>query len=276
MPDDFNQQIIDEFRANHGRVGGMFARSRLLLLTTTGVRSGKPHTVPLLYLPDGERLVIIGSAGGGPKHPDWYHNIRANPHVTVEDGLFTHEAEAVILDGEEREQIFARAVEADARWAEYAARSGRELPVVALRIVSSTPHATRWGDGLKHVHDAFRRELSLIREEVAGAGPRLGAQLRINCLAVCGGLHVHHEMEDGQMFPSLEAGHPELASVIARLRREHETVARLVDELKDAVSRTEADARDILGEVDRLIEELEAHLRYEEQELVPLLNELSE
>jgi deazaflavin-dependent oxidoreductase (nitroreductase family) len=81
MSIDFNQQIIDEFRANGGQVGGPFEGARLLLLTTIGARSGAPHTTPLGYLPDGERSLVIASAGGAPNHPAWFHNLVANPHV---------------------------------------------------------------------------------------------------------------------------------------------------------------------------------------------------
>ncbi|MEU8057449.1 nitroreductase/quinone reductase family protein [Microbispora bryophytorum] len=133
MPHDFNQQIIQEFRANRGKVGGPFEGARLLLLTTTGARSGVPHTVPLGYLDDeGGRMLVIASAGGSPRHPAWYHNVRANPHVTVETGVFTIEAEAAVVEGAERERLFARAVEADSGWADYQTKSGRVLPVVAL------------------------------------------------------------------------------------------------------------------------------------------------
>jgi deazaflavin-dependent oxidoreductase (nitroreductase family) len=83
---DFTEQIIKEFRANDGQVGGPFTDARLLLLTTTGARSGRPHTTVLGYYPDGERVLVVGSAGGGPKHPDWYHNLVADPAVTVETG----------------------------------------------------------------------------------------------------------------------------------------------------------------------------------------------
>ncbi|QFY09043.1 nitroreductase family deazaflavin-dependent oxidoreductase [Nonomuraea phyllanthi] len=137
MPHDFNQQIIQEFRARGGKVGGPFEGARLLLLTTTGARSGARHTVPLGYLHDGAgRVLVIASAGGAPRHPAWYHNLRAHPRVTVETGAHTGEAEATVLEGEERDRFFARAVEADRGWADYEARSGRVLPVVALTPVS--------------------------------------------------------------------------------------------------------------------------------------------
>ena len=135
---DFNTRIIEEFRANGGRVGGPFEGGRLLLLTTTGARSGAPHTTPLGYLPDGEvRVLVIASAGGAPKHPAWFHNLVADPRVTVESGSFRYEADAVVLAGAERDAAFARAVEADPGWGEYEAGSGRTLPVVALVPVAA-------------------------------------------------------------------------------------------------------------------------------------------
>lgn len=206
MSNDFNQQIVEEFRANGGRVGGPFEGGRLLLLTTTGARSGLPHTTPLGYLHDcGERVLVIGSAGGAPKHPDWFHNLVADPRVTVETGVFTYEARAVVLEGAERDEAFARAVEADPGWAEYQARADRVIPVVALeQVAAGPPNATSWGAALKLIHDAFRRELALIRKEIAQSGPGLGARLRVNCLTVCQGLHHHHTgEEEEQLIPIL-------------------------------------------------------------------------
>ncbi|WP_329110534.1 nitroreductase family deazaflavin-dependent oxidoreductase [Micromonospora sp. NBC_01699] len=134
MGNDFNQQVIDEFRANSGRVGGWFEGARLILLTTTGARSGAAHTTPLGYLPDGgDRILVIGSAGGAPTHPDWFRNLVADPRATVEDGVFVYDATAAVLTGAERDRVFARAVEADPGWGDYQARTSRVLPVVALR-----------------------------------------------------------------------------------------------------------------------------------------------
>jgi deazaflavin-dependent oxidoreductase (nitroreductase family) len=145
MPLDFQQQVIAEFRANAGRVGGPFEGARLLLLTTTGAQSGTPHTVPLGYLPDGgEQVLVIGSAGGSPRRPAWFHNILADPHVTVEDGVFVSDALAVVLEGADRDRAFARAVETDPGWARYEEQSGRALPVVALR---PAPGPRRYADG---------------------------------------------------------------------------------------------------------------------------------
>ncbi|MFD8193526.1 nitroreductase/quinone reductase family protein [Streptomyces wuyuanensis] len=276
MPNDFNQQVIDEFRANRGRVGGYFEGSRLLLLTTTGARSGAPHTTPVGYLPDGgERVLVIASAGGSPKHPDWYHNIVANPRLTVEDGVFTYEARAVVLDPEERARAFARAVEADPGWGEYQAKTGRVIPVVALESVENGPPnmgTTSMGEAIKAVHDAFRRELALIRDEIAATGPRLGAQLRINCLTLCQGLHNHHTGEDTALFPFLAGRYEELAPVTDRLREEHGKIAALLDELRRVVTADGAEPGLVQAEVERLTVELETHLTYEEEQLIPVLD----
>ncbi|MEW2353835.1 nitroreductase/quinone reductase family protein [Spirillospora sp. NPDC029432] len=273
MPIDFNQHVIDEFRANAGRVGGPFEGGRLLLLTTTGARTGARHTTPLGYLPDGgERVIVIASAAGAPRHPAWYHNLVANPRVTIEDGTFTYEADAVVLAGAERDEIFARAVEADPGWAEYQAKTTRTLPVVALKAIDGGSPEGRPGDALKAVHAAFRRELELVRKEIADSGPGLGAQLRINCLTLCQGLEHHHAMEDGGMFPHFERAVPELAPAMARLREEHRTVKRLLDELSALLAAERPDREVLLAEVERLTAALEAHLDYEEEQLIPLLN----
>ncbi|MEV1175446.1 nitroreductase/quinone reductase family protein [Nonomuraea sp. NPDC049784] len=271
MPIDFNQQIIEEFRANRGQVGGPFEGARLLLLTTVGAKTGASHTTPLGYLPDGDRILVIASAGGAPRHPAWYHNLLANPQVTVEDGVFTYQAKALVLEGQERERLFARAVEADPGWGRYQATSGRILPVVALIPIFGPP-AGPLGDALKLVHDAFRRELARIRAEVAASGSSLGAQLRVNCLTMCNNLHEHHSREDGFVFPALEDRYPELAEVMARLRAEHEVVQRLLEQLQTLLAADDLSPGTLLNEVNRLTGEVEAHLEYEEEYLVPLLN----
>ncbi|MGA4994051.1 nitroreductase family deazaflavin-dependent oxidoreductase [Nonomuraea bangladeshensis] len=132
MANDFNQQIIDEFRANGGRVGGMFEGSPLLLLTTTGARSGRQVTTPVMYLPDDERYVIIASNAGADTHPAWYHNLRAHPVATVEVGTETFQAKAVPVEGEERDQLYARMVAVAPQFADYERKTSRRIPVLAL------------------------------------------------------------------------------------------------------------------------------------------------
>ncbi|MGW1800155.1 nitroreductase/quinone reductase family protein [Streptomyces sp. NPDC001984] len=275
MPSDFNQQIIDEFRAHHGRLGGQFEGARLLLLTTTGARTGTRHTAPVGYLPDGgDRVLVIASAGGSPRHPDWYRNLLTHPQVTVESGVFTYEARAVVLDREERDRAFARAVEANPGWAAYQEKTDRVIPVVALYAIAQDGpghiEAGSPGEAIGVVHDMFRRELTLIRREMETGGSTLGAQLRVNCLTLCQGLHNHHTGEETALFPFLADRSPRFAPVRDRLHREHERIAELVEELRRAVSAgATADAR---AEVVRLTEELEAHLGYEEEQLIPLLD----
>ncbi|MFF3558030.1 nitroreductase/quinone reductase family protein [Streptomyces tsukubensis] len=278
MANDFNQQIIEEFRANDGRVGGPFEGARLLLLTTTGARSGAPRTTPLGYLPDADgQVLVIASAAGAPRHPAWYHNLVANPRVHVETGVFTYEADALVLTGAEREAAFARAVESDDGWAEYQSRTTRTIPVVALRPVAHDGPPTisgsqSFGDVLVRIHGVLRRELALIRQEVAASGASLGAQLRLNCLSLCQGLHNHHEGESQGMFPMLAQQFPDLADVLARLEDEHRRVAELIGELQRAVTAEKPDPAATLAEVDRLSAELEAHLVYEEKQLIPLFD----
>ncbi|SDS99194.1 nitroreductase/quinone reductase family protein [Actinoplanes derwentensis] len=276
MTNDFNTAIIDEFRAHHGRVGGMFEGARLLLLTTTGARSGRPHTVPLGYLPDGDRILVIASAGGSPRHPAWYHNILAEPVVTVEDGVFVYQATAAPLAATDRDEAFARAVEQDPGWDGYQRRSGRTIPVVALvpipvpgppRSNASTP-----GEMLRIVHDAFRRELALIRAEIATSGTILSAQLRVNCLTLCVNLDGHHTREDDGMFPALEQFQPDLAPALTRLRAEHEIIAELLKHLRTALSDPTLTGADLIKAVDVLTADLERHLDYEEQVLIPILD----
>lgn len=130
---DWNTQIIEEFRANKGKVGGPFEGAHMLILTTTGAKTGKRHVTPLVYLPDGDRLIIIASAAGAPKHPAWYHNLVANPQVTVEVGEDSFEATAVVITGEERDQLYAKQVEVMPGFAEYQAKTTRVIPVIALQ-----------------------------------------------------------------------------------------------------------------------------------------------
>ncbi|MFD4877728.1 nitroreductase/quinone reductase family protein [Streptomyces sp. NPDC058420] len=280
MPHDLNQPIIDEFRANKGRMTGYFEGARLLL-TTTGARTGTPHTTPVGYLPDGDRVLVIASAAGSDRHPDWFRNLVAHPQVTVESGVFTYDAQAVVLTGEERDEVFARAVEADPGWAAYQEKTERIIPVVALHSLAQggpgTINATSFGEAIKVVHDAFRHELALIRGELdKGADTdtelsTLGAQLRVNCLTFCQGLHNHHTGEDTVLFPLIAERHPGSTAALARLREEHDQIATLVDALRETLT-TPTDPATTRAEVNRLTTALEAHLTYEEQELIPLFD----
>jgi len=135
MPEvtDWNRAIIDEFRANGGKVGGQFAGAPLLVLTTTGAKTGKQRTHPLVYLPDGDRLIVFASKGGAPTSPDWYHNLVAHQTATVEVGNESFDVKATELTGEARDRIFAKQAELMPGFAEYQEKTTRTIPVVALK-----------------------------------------------------------------------------------------------------------------------------------------------
>ena len=127
-----NRLIIEEFRSNKGVVGGHFAGAPLLLLTTSGAKTGQPRINPVMYLPDGDRWIVIASKGGAPSSPDWYHNLVANPNVTGEVGTESFEAIATVPTGGERDRLYARQAELYPGFAEYEQRTTRKIPVVAL------------------------------------------------------------------------------------------------------------------------------------------------
>jgi deazaflavin-dependent oxidoreductase (nitroreductase family) len=132
---DHNQPIIEEFRANSGKVGGYFEGATLLLLHTTGAKSGKTRINPLAYTTDGDRLVVIASKGGAPTNPDWFYNLRANPLVTVEQGTEQFQARATIPDEPERTRLFNQMAAKMPGFAEYQRNTTRQLPVVVLERV---------------------------------------------------------------------------------------------------------------------------------------------
>ncbi len=130
---DFNQRVIEEFRANDGVVTGPFEGAPMILITHRGAKSGTERTTPLVHTRDGDRYVIIASMGGAPKSPAWFHNIKANPRVTVEVGTETFEADAEILeDGTERQRLFDQQAELMPNFKEYQEKTDRVIPVVVL------------------------------------------------------------------------------------------------------------------------------------------------
>lgn len=129
---DYNRQLIADFRANRHNPDGPFKSRPVLLLTTIGARSGEPRTAPMMYVPDGDRLLVIASNAGAPKHPDWYRNLVAHPEVTVEVGSETYEATAVVTEGEERQRLWNKIVESYPFFNEHQAKITRQIPVIAL------------------------------------------------------------------------------------------------------------------------------------------------
>jgi len=134
---DWNAKIIEEFRSSGGKVGGPFAGAPLLLLTTTGAKSGQKRTTPMMYLTDGDRLAVFASKAGAPTNPDWYHNLVANPRVAVEVGTESFEVEAQVADRAERDRLYAIQAERYPGFAEYEQKTDRVIPVVLLRRVDS-------------------------------------------------------------------------------------------------------------------------------------------
>lgn len=284
----FQRQVIEEFRANEGRVGGPFEGSTLALITTIGARSGKRRTSPLGYLTIDGTPVVVASAMGADKHPDWYHNIRRNPVVTVEVGTETYEAVAQAPGGAERDALFAKVVEQDPGFGDYQKKTERRIPVVTLtRIDTSRADWTRGlGDFLVESHDWLRDELNGLRRQVdeliAGGGeplqagrPGLGHEMRRHCLEFCAALKQHHTGEDQGAFPMLAQRFPGLAPVLERLGEEHVVVARLHEELRalvDAYEPGRTDLAKLRAELESLATRLESHYRYEEQTVVSALN----
>ncbi|MEW2579008.1 nitroreductase/quinone reductase family protein [Streptomyces syringium] len=134
----FNLRVIEEFRANAGRVGGQFTGTRLLLLTTRGARSGLSRTTPLVHLPDGERLIVFASNGGAPAAPGWFHNLAASPEAVVEVGTERYPARARLVEDSAREALWERQIVAEPAFADFRRRAlaaGRDIPLVALERV---------------------------------------------------------------------------------------------------------------------------------------------
>jgi deazaflavin-dependent oxidoreductase (nitroreductase family) len=141
MPDTdtikaFNQTIAEEFRSNDGKVGGQFKDADLLLLTTTGAKSGQPRLSPLAYFHIDGKLLIIGSFAGADVNPAWVHNLRANPSARIEVGGDSSDVIARELPSDERDDLFTRITAAAPGFAEYQAKTTRVIPVFELQPAS--------------------------------------------------------------------------------------------------------------------------------------------
>jgi deazaflavin-dependent oxidoreductase (nitroreductase family) len=276
---DWNQKIIDEFRANHGAVGGPFEGTPLVLLTTVGARTGRRRTVPVTFLQDGGRIVVFASNAGAPAHPAWYHNLLANPGVTVETGRETYAATAQPLEDAERDALYARQAEIAPAFAEYQAGTNRVIPAVALY---RDQRARALGDELVAIHRGMREELAGILaavEDLAAGRPAappdgdLATRLRSRCLAFCAGVHAHHDNEAGRGFPLLSQRYPGLEPVLAALGEEHAVLADIRSRFEETLT-SAASPGDVLGDLRGLAKEIEAHFDREERRLVPALNAL--
>ena len=129
---DFNKEIIQEFRANDGIVGGMFEGMTLLLVHTTGAKSGQLRINPTAYIKDGENLIIAASKAGADSHPDWYHNLEANPQVIVEVGSETISALAEVPSEPERSNLYDKLASKYPMFNEYKTKTKRVIPIIKL------------------------------------------------------------------------------------------------------------------------------------------------
>jgi deazaflavin-dependent oxidoreductase (nitroreductase family) len=137
VPDDWNSKIIAEFRENGGKVGGPFEGGTLLLLHTTGARTGQERVNPVMYRDLGNgSYAVFATKGGAPTHPDWYHNLLANPKVSAEIGIRTEQFTARVAEGDERERIWAPHKQQYPGFADYERKTTRQIPVVILDAVS--------------------------------------------------------------------------------------------------------------------------------------------
>ena len=133
---DFNAQVIAEFRANKGKVGGYFEGANMLILHTTGAKSGKERVNPLVYAKDGDRFVVAASKGGAPTNPDWYYNLLANPNATVEVGTEQFPVKATLVTEEpERSELYAKLVAHRSGFGEYEEKTTRKIPAVVLEKI---------------------------------------------------------------------------------------------------------------------------------------------
>jgi deazaflavin-dependent oxidoreductase (nitroreductase family) len=133
---DYNTTIIEEFRANGGKVGGNFEGAPMLLLHTVGAKSGQPRVNPMMYQKVPEGYAVFGSKGGAPTNPAWYHNLLAHPRVQAEIGTETLDLVARVADGEERDRIWSAQKAAYPGFADYESRTSRQIPVIILRPAS--------------------------------------------------------------------------------------------------------------------------------------------
>ncbi|WP_380283606.1 nitroreductase/quinone reductase family protein [Kitasatospora purpeofusca] len=288
----WNERIIKEFRENNGKVGGMFEGAPMVVLTTAGRRTGKPHTNPAIYLRDGGRYLVFASNLGNPEHPDWFHNLVASPQVTLEIGtdegrVKPFATRAVVLEGEERDRLYELQSTISPAFREYQEKTTRVIPVVALHPLDLSTDNERnkmIGRQLIIHHNELRTELAELRAAVEAALDGGGAdrpaadltrQLHRRCLTFCYGLQMHHTREDGS-FTAFEQQFPHLAPAITRLREEHKVVeqalARLEEVLERALAAEGGDVAELRAELDRAINGLEEHFAYEEEHLLPALD----
>lgn len=276
-----NADVIEEFRANGGKVGGWLTGAPLMLLTTAGRRTGRRHTTPAVYLRDGTRYIVFATNAGAAQHPQWYRNILADQQVTVDVGaddgtVVSCATRAVVLEGRERDRFWELQCAAAPAFRAYQERTSRRIPVVALvpLHLGADQVQRAVGEQLLRHHADLRAQLARVRAALDGArpdAPDLAGQLRSHCLTFCYGLQMHHTRENGA-FTEFERQFPHLGATIERLRTEHRAVERGLTELaallEEEGARSPAEVR---AEIERIATGLGAHFAREEEELLPAL-----
>lgn len=288
---DFQQRIIDEFRANAGVVGGPFQGSPLLLLTTVGARTRRRRTTPMGYVDiDGTR-VVVASAGGADRNPAWLHNLRAHPVVTVEVGPDAYPAIASVLSGAVRDRFWNEVVRQHPGYGDYQQMTSRVIPLVEIQPLRPRDGLDRvrgMGDFLKEVHQWLSAELDgvLIQVDtlIATADtttpvtlpPKtLHAQMRERCMAFCGALERHHMGEDFGAFPMVTEAFPALAPALEQLRTEHVMVAEInasIRDLLEGYAPGVSDPRELRVKLHSLFSRLREHFAFEEETILDALN----
>jgi deazaflavin-dependent oxidoreductase (nitroreductase family) len=281
----YNQQIIDEFHANAGTVGAQFEGRELLLLHTTGARSGEERISPLVSTRDGDDLVITASAGGAAENPAWFHNLVAHPRVTVEFGPETFDATATVVeDRAERDRLFAGMVAAMPGFGDYERMTERLIPVIVLRRLPSAPAVTEEPMAdireMYMAHDMFRREFTLLPALVRGVsdGDRERTLVVADHLALVDTLlYHHHHSEDTHLWPRLlDRGADDIEPLVRLMEGQHERIEEINAEVVAAArawrdTPAAGEQATLADALDRLVTVLGEHMAAEEEHLLPLI-----
>jgi deazaflavin-dependent oxidoreductase (nitroreductase family) len=280
-----NADVIEEFRANYGRVGGYFQDAALILLSTPGARSGQEHTTPLAAVHEPDRIVVFATNAGAARDPGWLYNIRSHPLVEVEvaaasGGIERFPAHAVELSPQESGRLLDEQARASAPFAFYRDHTARRISAVALRRTNppDDPQSRhRAGEYLLRVHAEIRRDMAALRADLVssrrGGKPvphTLAVELGRRCRTACNTLHGHHTGEDAA-FDSFEQQLPHLRSVLDRLRAEHRSVAAALERIQTLLDEEATVPDALVEEYEQLLVDLEEHFDYEETALVPAL-----
>jgi deazaflavin-dependent oxidoreductase (nitroreductase family) len=284
---DFHRNVIEEFRAKNGAVGGMFEGSTLALLTTIGAKTGRSRTTPLAYMTIDKTQVVIASAMGSDKNPSWFYNILRHPVVTVEDGHKTFKAVATVPHGESRDRLFEEVIKQDSGFADYQKATSRIIPVVTLQPLPDLGWDRGLGDFVMESHDWLNDRIEEFREIVKGspspsnlatAFEPVDSLLTARCSDFCRALTEHHEGEDNGAFALVVDRFPGMNPTTKALKSDHFKISKLQLSLKSELEGFQngvTDKETVMRLLDLLELDLKAHFLYEERTIVPVLNSIA-